>query len=112
MDCYGAEGDHLERIFTGDETLTHYYEPENKHQSMEWKYPHSPAKKKFKTCSTTGKHMNTVFGTLSRDGLNNAQCSLQHDDLNNAQYSLQRDKLNNAQCSLQRDELKPAIQSK
>ena len=34
MDCYGAEGDHfLERILTEDETSTHHYKPESKHQS-------------------------------------------------------------------------------
>jgi hypothetical protein len=72
LDCYGAEGDHfLERIVTGDETWTHHYEQESKHQSMDWKHCHSPTKKKFKTHSTAGKLMLTVFGTLSRDGLNN-----------------------------------------
>jgi hypothetical protein len=89
LDFCGAEGDNfLERIVTGYETLTHHYEPESKHQSMEWTRPHSPTKKKFKTHSTVGKLMRAIFGTLSREGLNNEQCSLQ--------------------C----DELKPAIQSK
>ena len=82
LDCYGAEGDHLlERIVNGDETWTHYYEPESKHQCMDWKHRHSPAKKKFKTHSTAGKLMLTIFGTLSRDGLSNEQCSLQCDEL-------------------------------
>jgi len=81
-DCYGAEGDHfLERIVTGDETWTHHYEPQIKHQSMDWKHGHSPTKKKFKTHSTAGKLMLTVFGTVSRDWLNNEQCSLQFDEL-------------------------------
>jgi hypothetical protein len=31
--------------------------------------------------STAGKLMLTVFGTLSRDGLNNEQCSLLCDEL-------------------------------
>jgi hypothetical protein len=83
LNCYGAEGEHfLERIVTGDETLTHQYEPESKHQSMDWKHRHSPTKKKFKTHSTAGKLMFTVFETLSRE-----------------------------HCSLQCDELKPAIRS-
>jgi hypothetical protein len=82
LDCYGAESDHfLERIVTGDETWTHYYEPESKHQSMDWKHRHSPTKKKFKTHSTAGKLMLTVFGTLLRDGLNNEHCALQCDEL-------------------------------
>ena len=42
---------------------------------------HSPTKKKFKTHSTTGKLMLTVFGTLWRDWCNNEQCSLQCDEL-------------------------------
>jgi hypothetical protein len=70
-DCYGAEGDpFLERIITGDEAWTHHYGPESKHQSMEWKHPHSFTKKKFKTHPTTGMLMLTVFGTLLREGLN------------------------------------------
>jgi hypothetical protein len=82
LECYGAEGDHfLERIFTGDETWTHHYEPKSKHQSMDRKHRHSPTKKKFKTHSTAGQHMLTVFGTLSRDWLNNEQCLPQCDEL-------------------------------
>jgi hypothetical protein len=74
----------MERIVTGDETLTHHYEPESKHQSMDWKHRHSPTKNKFKTHSTAGKLMLTVFGTWSRDGLNNEQCALQCDELKSA----------------------------
>jgi hypothetical protein len=82
LDCYGAACDHfLEIIVTGDESWTHHYEPESKHQTMDWKHLHSPTKKKFKTHSTAGKLMLTVFGTLSRDGLNNELCSLLCDDL-------------------------------
>jgi len=82
LDWYGAEDDHfLEIIVTGDETWTHHYEPESKHQSTDWKLRHSPTKKKFKTHSTAGKVMLTVFGTLSRDRLNNEQCSLQCDEV-------------------------------
>jgi histone-lysine N-methyltransferase SETMAR len=82
LDCYGAEGDNfLERIITGDETWNHHYETESKHQSMNWKHRHSPTKEKFKTHSAAGKLMLTVFGILSRDGLNNEHCSLQCDEL-------------------------------
>jgi hypothetical protein len=82
LDCYGAEGDHfLERIVTGDETWTHHYEPESKHQTMDWKHHQLPAEKKFKMNSTTGKVKLAVFGTLSRDGLNNEHCSPQCDEL-------------------------------
>jgi hypothetical protein len=38
----------LSRIVTGHETWVHHYEPESKRQSMEWKHPGSPTKKKFK----------------------------------------------------------------
>ena len=62
VDRYCAEGDHfLERIVNGDETWTHYYEPEIKHQSIDWKHRHSPAKKKFKPHSTAGKFMLTIL---------------------------------------------------
>jgi len=82
LDCYGAEGDHfLERIVNGDETWTHHYEPESKHQNMERKHGHSPTKKKFETHSTAGKIMLTVFGALPREGLSNEQSSLQGDEL-------------------------------
>jgi len=85
LDRYGAGGDHfLERIVTGDEIWIHHYEPESKCQSMEWKNPHLPAKRKFKTCPTAGRLMFSGFwdstrattGTLSREGLHIEQCSL------------------------------------
>ena len=39
----------------------HHYEPESKRQSMEWKHPESPTKKKFKTQCSAGKVMFTIF---------------------------------------------------
>ena len=42
-------------------------------KSMEWKHCHSPTKKNFKTHSTAGKLMLTVFGTLSKEDLSNEQ---------------------------------------
>jgi hypothetical protein len=91
LDCYGAESDHfLERTVTGDETWTHHYEPESKHQSMDWKHRHSSTEKKFKTHSTARKLMLTVFGTLSRDWQNNEHCSLQCDELKPAIRSQRR----------------------
>jgi hypothetical protein len=52
LDRYNNEGkeEFLSRIVTGDETLVHHYEPESKRESMEWKHPGSPTKKKFKQC--------------------------------------------------------------
>jgi len=60
LDRYNNEGEEfLSRIVTGDETWVHHYEPESKRQSMEWKHPGSPAKKKFKTEPSAGKLMLT-----------------------------------------------------
>jgi len=88
LDRYDKDGDaFLDRNITGDEIWVHHYEPECKRQSMEWKHPHSPFRKKFKSQASTGKVMLTVFlgltrpstGVLSGEGLNNKQCSLQRD---------------------------------
>ena len=59
--CYGNERDILHRIITGDETWVHHYEPESKRQSMDWKHPQSPCKKKFKTQPSKEKLMLTEF---------------------------------------------------
>ena len=62
LDRYKNEGEaFLSRIVTGDETWVHHYAPESKRQSMEWKHPGSPAKKKFKTQPSAGKVMLTIF---------------------------------------------------
>ena len=62
LDPYGAEGDHfLERIVMGDEKWVHHYEPESKHQRMEWKHHHLSSKNMFKMHPTTGKLMLSVF---------------------------------------------------
>ena len=49
------------RLVTVDETWVHYYEPEDKAQSRQWIGPGSPRRKKFKTQSSAGKVMATVF---------------------------------------------------
>ncbi|GFV71338.1 hypothetical protein TNCV_3133291 [Trichonephila clavipes] len=52
---------------TGALTLascTHHYDPENKKQSMKYRYPGSPRVKKFKTLSAT-KIMLTIFWDTS-----------------------------------------------
>ena len=52
------EDDFLSRLVTVDETWVHYYEPENKAQSVG---PGSPRPKKFKTQPSAGKVMAAVF---------------------------------------------------
>ena len=54
----GSKDDFRLRLVTVDETWVHYYEPENKAQ---WVGPGSPRPKKFKTHSSAGKVMATVF---------------------------------------------------
>ena len=59
---YTEEGDNfLNRIVTGDETWVLHYMPESKLQSMVWKYPQSPVRKKFRTAPYVHKVMLTAF---------------------------------------------------
>jgi hypothetical protein len=51
----------LSRIVTGDETWVFHYTPESAAESMTWKHPRSPVKKKFKTVQSPAKVMATVF---------------------------------------------------
>jgi hypothetical protein len=100
LDHCGKECDpFLEIIFTGDETWIHHYEPGSKHKSMEWKYPHSTVKKKFKAQPAAGKVMLTGFWDSQRLLLEHFQerCST----------------VNSVVCSeMLRDKLKPAIGNK
>ena len=60
LERYNREGDNfLNRIITGDETWVHYYEPETKRQSMQWKHASSPSSKKSQP--SAGKLLLTVF---------------------------------------------------
>ena len=60
--CFNDHGeDFLGQIITGDETWVHQYFPEAKAQSMAWKHPGFPTVKKFKTSTSSGKLMATVF---------------------------------------------------
>lgn len=62
LDRHANEGEaFLTRIVTGDETWVHHFSPESKRQSMEWKHPGSPVKKKFKRQPSAGKVMLTIF---------------------------------------------------
>jgi hypothetical protein len=51
----------LSRTVTVDESWVFHYTPESKAESITWKHPHSPVKKKFKTVQSPGKVMATVF---------------------------------------------------
>lgn len=51
----------LERIVAGDESWCHYFEPETKRDSMQWKHASSPPPTKFKSVPSAGKVMLTVF---------------------------------------------------
>jgi hypothetical protein len=46
---------------TGDEIWIHHCEPESKWQSIEWKHPHLPSKKKFNCQPSAGEMMLTVL---------------------------------------------------
>ena len=48
-------------IVTQDEIWVHQFEPESKMQSMQWKHPGSPPRKKFKRVFSAGKVMASVF---------------------------------------------------
>jgi len=59
---FEAEGDgFLGRIVTGDETWAHYYQPETKNVSKEWRHTSSPKQKTFRTQPSAGKVMPTLF---------------------------------------------------
>ena len=80
LDRYDKEGDaFLDIIITGDETWVHHYEPECKRQSMEWKHPQLPTRKKFSKIDAYRflAHTRPGTGTLSGEGFNNKQFWLQ-----------------------------------
>ena len=58
---FRPKDDFLLHLVTVDETLVHYYEPENKAQSRQWVGPGSPRPHKLKTQPFAGKVMVTVF---------------------------------------------------
>jgi [histone H3]-lysine36 N-dimethyltransferase SETMAR len=53
--------DFCSRIVTGDETWLHYWDPDSKQESMQWKHHDSPPPKKFRTQPSAGKVMATIF---------------------------------------------------
>ena len=98
----------LDRIITGDETWVRHYEPERKRQSMEWKHPQSPCKKKFKTQPSAGKLMLTVFWNSQGPVLEHYQ--ERGTTINSARYSeMLTDKLKSAFRSKHRELLSKGI---
>ncbi|UYV84423.1 hypothetical protein LAZ67_X002121 [Cordylochernes scorpioides] len=65
------------KFVTMDETWAHYFTPESKQQSMQWRYSGSPPPKKAKTVPSAGKVMVSVFwdseGVLLLDFPNKGQ---------------------------------------
>jgi hypothetical protein len=51
----------LDRIITTDESWFHYYDPETKQQSSQWKNCNSPPPKKAKITKSLGKNMIILF---------------------------------------------------
>ncbi len=97
---YDAEGEGFsQRIFTTDETWVHYYTPESKHASKEWRKKDEGAPMKAKVTPYTGKVMGTLFwntqGVIAIDFLREQRT------INAAYYS-----------ALLRDTVKPAYHSK
>ena len=58
---FRSKNDILLRLLTLDETLVHYYVPENKAQSRQWVKLGSPRLKNFKTQPSASKVIATVF---------------------------------------------------
>jgi len=85
LDRYANEGEaFLTRIVTGDEKWVHHFAPESKRQTMEWKHPGTPVKKKIKESTFCGKSdAHNFLGltrcntrTLSGNGHNSKQCTV------------------------------------
>jgi hypothetical protein len=57
----------LNRIITTDESWFHYYDPEIKQQSSQWKNCNSPPPKKAKITKSLGKNMFILF--MDRKGM-------------------------------------------
>ena len=51
----------MDHIITGDESWFHYYEPESKSQSKQWKRRDEPVPIKVNAASSVCKRMATVF---------------------------------------------------
>jgi hypothetical protein len=78
-------GAFLSRIFTEDETWVLHSTSESKAESMTWKHPRFPVKKKFKTVQSPEKMITAIFLRWSSVGCfhtsrfnSNCSCILGH----------------------------------
>jgi len=55
------------RLLTMDETWLYHYDPETKHQSMEWRHSGSSRPKKFRVQKSAGKFLTSIF--WDQDGI-------------------------------------------
>ena len=67
LSMYKADKGFLDRIITGDGSWFHYYEPESKSQSKQWKRWDEPVPIKVKAVPSARKRMATVF--WDREGI-------------------------------------------
>jgi len=62
LDLYRSDKEQFCRhLVTEDETWIHYWDPERKLETMQWKHVKSPIPKKFRTQTSAGKVMVTIF---------------------------------------------------
>jgi histone-lysine N-methyltransferase SETMAR len=100
MGRYKTEGDaFLQRIVTGDESWVHYFQPETKRASKEWRHSISPKPRKFRALASAGKVMLTLF--WDSKGVILEHYTRKGATITSASY-----------CDLLENQLKPAIRTK
>jgi len=90
----GQKGQLQLKFITGDETWVHQYYPETQAQPMAWKHPWFPTIKKFKTSTSSGKLMATVFWDMR--GVLLLHFSPPNETVNSAAYQATPKKLKRA----------------
>ena len=101
LKLFRSKDDFLLRLVTVDETRVHYHEPENKAQSRQCVGPGSLRPKKFKTQTSAGKVMTTVFWDVV--------LLTQEKIITGAYYSNLLDQLRTAIHEKRRDELSKGV---
>ena len=62
LDLYRSDKEQFCRhLVTEDEMWIHHWDPESKLETMQWKHVESPPPKKFRTRTSAGKVMATIF---------------------------------------------------